>query len=126
MIWWRRAWQKIQRSASGPRRRWRRNSSPMRGTSQWRLRRQQQRQRFATVQRGCYGRRKYLSRKLYWLARAETLFVAECVYGIEFGGFHGGPNAEDEADADTDGDAGGSGPERHDAGPLQSDADQQH
>src|ERR1700693_5267340 len=101
MIWWRRAWRKIRRSASGPRKPWRRNFSLMRGTSQWQLRQLRQRRHCAIAPRGCYAPRNYLPRKLCWLERAETLFVAESVDGIEFGGFHGGPDAEDEADADT-------------------------
>src|SRR5882724_1440718 len=54
------------------------------------------------------------------------LFVAEGFYRVELGGFHGGPDAEDEADADADADADDGGPEGHAAGPFQAETHQQN
>src|SRR6266851_5842283 len=54
-----------------------------------------------------------------------TLFVAEGFDGVELGGFHGRPDAEDETDADADDDASGGGPHGHAAPPLQGHADEQ-
>src|SRR5205814_6625122 len=56
----------------------------------------------------------------------SLLLVAEGFDGVEAGGFHGGPDAEDEADTDADDDAGRCGPYGHDAGPAERGANQEH
>src|SRR5260370_13883934 len=65
------------------------------------------------------------SRKLPATPRGSGLFVAQGFDGVELGGFHGRPDAEDETDADADDDASGGGPHGHAAPPLQGHADEQ-
>src|SRR3974390_874843 len=55
----------------------------------------------------------------------RELLVAEGFDGVEFGGFDGRPYAKDKTHTDADGNAGGGGPERNDAGPPQGEADQE-
>ena len=54
------------------------------------------------------------------------LFVAEGFDGVEFRGFHGGPDAEDEADAYADDDAEDCGPHGDTAGPFERQAHQKN
>src|SRR5215469_10617154 len=61
-----------------------------------------------------------------WRTARRNLFIAQGFDGVEFGGFHRRPDAENEADTDADGDARGSGPKRHDALPGKGHADQDH
>jgi hypothetical protein len=53
-----------------------------------------------------------------WLS---ALLVTQSFDGVELGGLHGGPDTEDQPDADADDDAYGGGPHGHAAGPLQTD-----
>src|SRR5216684_5587518 len=66
------------------------------------------------------------SRKLPATPRGSGLFVAQGFDGVELGGFHSGPDTEDETDVDADDNARGGGPHRHAATPLQGHADEQH
>src|SRR5258707_4930352 len=61
-----------------------------------------------------------------WSSVELQLFVAEGFDGVELCGLHGGPDAEDEADADADDDAEDRGPNGYTAGPFESQANEQH
>src|SRR5215469_5512652 len=55
----------------------------------------------------------------------KELFITQGFDGVQPGGFHRRPDAENKADTDADGDARGSGPHLNDARPAQGETDEE-